>query len=211
MRAWVWPLFGLVGVLTVVGLARGTAPRAAAPHAGAGQSPATAVTAEQEPTEPAEPLPEEQELVRCEVEGVFRAPVTGAPAVLLTSEDGTESLVIHIGPFEAMAIAGALEGAETRRPMTHDLLADVISSMGGTLSRVAVTRLSEGTFYATMEITMGEDVFLIDARPSDSIAVALRAGAPVYVARGVLDQAGEEPPEEPDVDIPFPDQPGDFI
>lgn len=127
---------------------------------------------------------------------------TNSPVIILRPmEDAGEHnriLPIWIGTPEATSILLALEGAEPPRPMTHDLMQDVIEQLGYAVQRVEITRVEAGTFYAAL-IVRGEDhTFAIDARPSDSIALAVRAGAPLFVAEEVLDEAAVE--AEPELD-----------
>lgn len=127
----------------------------------------------------------------------------GLPVVLLkpavAQPDLGVILPIWIGGQEATAIMMALQGAETSRPMSYDLMARLLAALDATVTQVAVTRLEEGTFYAeiTVETPTGPEV--VDARPSDSIALAMRVQAPVFVAEDVLRAAGI--PEEHVTDI----------
>lgn len=114
----------------------------------------------------------------------------GQALAILADTRGERLLPIWIGLYEANAIAMQLRGEQFERPLTHDLLKILLDRLGHELVRVEITRLEEGTFFAVLVITDGEDEVLIDARPSDSLALALRAGAPVLVAEGVLDEAG---------------------
>lgn len=125
------------------------------------------------------------------------------PVVILTDENGKSSLPITIGVFEATAIALALEGTHIPRPISHDLIKTIIESLQGTLEKVVIFDVKDGTFYAKLVIVSdGEDIE-IDARPSDSIAIALRMSAPIYAAEHVLESDGirgieiidDEPPE----------------
>jgi bifunctional DNase/RNase len=114
----------------------------------------------------------------------------GVPMLLLREVDGTRGLPIWIGAAEASAIANALEGATPPRPLTHDLMADLLEALGHTLTAVKITEVEEGTFYAVIEVD-GEQV---SARPSDAVALALRVGAPIYAAEDVLAEVGVEIP-----------------
>lgn len=124
------------------------------------------------------------------------------PVILLRPLDEPEGqgriLPIWIGHPEATAILLALQSVDTPRPMTHDLLNNIIDAMDYTIERIEITRLEEGTFYAAL-ILRGEDrTVAIDARPSDSIALAVRSGAPIFVAESVLDEAAV--PEQETID-----------
>lgn len=114
---------------------------------------------------------------------------TKSPYVLLKDSEEKFALPIYIGLMEANAIAMELERMKFPRPMTHDLLAAVIRSLQGTLTRIAVTQLKDNTFYATLTIEREGEVIEVDARPSDSIALALRMDAPIYVHDQVLQDA----------------------
>ncbi len=123
------------------------------------------------------------------------------PVILLKEDEGLRILPIWIGHPEATAILIALEGIEPPRPMTHDLLLAALAAGGLVLERVEITRLDEGTFYAAL-ILRGEDRTLaVDARPSDSIALASRTGCPVLVAEEVLNQAGIVPDEQAEEEV----------
>jgi bifunctional DNase/RNase len=123
------------------------------------------------------------------------------PVLLLKEEEGLRILPIWIGHPEATAILIAIEGIEPPRPMTHDLLLAALTAGGLVLERVEITRLEEGTFFAAL-VLRGEDRALaVDARPSDSIALAVRVGCPVLVAEDVLNQAGIVPDEEAEEEV----------
>lgn len=118
----------------------------------------------------------------------------GAPVVLLREHDEPHRLLpIFIGGMEVAAIAMAATGQEPPRPMTHDLMATVMIQLGGRLDSVEVSDLGEGTYAAALKIDGPMGGQLIDARPSDGIALALRLGAPVFVSDDLLDQAGSLP------------------
>jgi len=106
--------------------------------------------------------------------------------VILQEKDGERILPIWIGRAEAESIAAHLNGVHRERPMTHDLATALIVSLGGTLQRAQVTRVEESTFYAEMHVVVSGTPHVIDARPSDSIAIALRLAAPIYAADELL-------------------------
>jgi len=108
--------------------------------------------------------------------------------IVLREKDGERSFPIIIGIFEAVAIDRRLKGAELPRPLTHDLLDNVIKGMGGKLSRIVVNDLKDNTFYARLHIVRGEEEIEIDARPSDAVALAVRAGCPIFVEDSVLEK-----------------------
>lgn len=120
------------------------------------------------------------------------------PIVLLRDNDTDRFLPIWIGAVEATAIAFAQQGVEPERPLTHDLLRDVIGALGRTLTRVDIVDLRDGIFYAELVF---DDGVTVSARPSDAIALALRTGSPLFAAEHVLDSAGiDMPAEEADED-----------
>ena len=112
---------------------------------------------------------------------------TNSPVVILQERDGPRVLPIWIGPGEASAIAMELAGVKFSRPLTHDLLKQVIVGLGGELRRVLITAVRDNTYFAELHIHRAGDVIQVDARPSDSIAVALRLKAPTFTSRDLLD------------------------
>ena len=123
------------------------------------------------------------------IKGLMVNPVTNMPIIILRDEAGGRVLPIWVGIFEANAIALQIENITTPRPMTHDLLRNVIRDMNGTVQKIVVCDLKDNTFYALIYVAIGEDITAIDARPSDAIALALRASAPIYVEESVIDNA----------------------
>lgn len=121
-------------------------------------------------------------MLKVKVEGIAVDPDSKSPVVILSPEDSEKVLPIWIGHFEAWAIAMEIGNLSSQRPMTHDLLAHTIRELSGTVEKVEVTELKEQTFYALIYITINGETKSIDARPSDSIALALKAKAPIYVA-----------------------------
>ncbi|HET7229289.1 MAG TPA: bifunctional nuclease family protein [Longimicrobium sp.] len=117
---------------------------------------------------------------------------TKSPVVILQEDDGDRVLPIWIGPAEASAIAMELAGMKFARPLTHDLFAPLIRGLGGTLTRVLITRVEENTYFAELVIQRGEELFTIDARPSDSIAIALRTRADLFAGDELLTAAAFE-------------------
>ena len=126
-----------------------------------------------------------------EVKRISYYPPSKGYAVLLQEKDSDRSLPIIVGSSEAQAIALYLEGVDMPRPMTHDLLINVLENLEGEINRVTIARISNGTFYAEIEVSnpqIGE--MIIDARPSDAIAIALRTLSPIYVSDEVMGAAG---------------------
>lgn len=133
----------------------------------------------------AEPVPVELIGVRIQLP-------SQTPIVLLKEQDGVRHVPIWIGAVEATAIAYGQEGVEPSRPLTHDLLAAVLGTLDVEVERVVVTQLSEQVFYADLVLQQAGETRVVSARPSDAIAIAVRTGAPLFVAPEVLDEAGIE-------------------
>ncbi len=128
---------------------------------------------------------------------------TNSPVVILREKDGSRVLPIWIGPAEASAIAMELQGVKAQRPLTHDLLKQVIVGLGGDLRRVVISSVKENTYFAELLIRREDQVFQVDARPSDSIALALRLNAPIFTSDRLLDESGvetDEPAPDPSLD-----------
>ena len=123
------------------------------------------------------------------IKGLMVDPVTNMPIIILRDEAGDRVLPIWVGIFEANAIALQIENVATPRPMTHDLLRNVIQDLDGTVQKVVVSELKENTFFAVIHLVVRGEAVLIDARPSDAIALALRTKAPIYVEEDVIDNA----------------------
>jgi len=121
------------------------------------------------------------------------------PVVLLREPvDAHRLLPIFIGQPEATAIAFALDGVVTQRPMTHDLMRDLLQEVGAAVERVVVTHLEEGTFFAEVHLQSGGRKLVVSSRPSDAMALALRVDCPIFATEDLLDEAGL--PEETDTD-----------
>jgi len=112
-------------------------------------------------------------------------------AVILKEKEGSRILPIYIGGFEANAIQMAKDGEQFERPLTHNLLVNILETLGAKVERVIINDLIESTFYARIILNQGDKTYSIDARPSDSIAIALLSKAPIFISSHVLDQAGE--------------------
>ena len=123
------------------------------------------------------------------IKGLMVDPVTNMPIIILRDEPGQRVLPIWVGIFEANAIALQIENVATSRPMTHDLLRNVISDLDASVQKIVVSDLRENTFFAVIHLQVRGDAVLIDARPSDAIALALRAKAPIFVEETVIDHA----------------------
>ena len=123
------------------------------------------------------------------IKGLMVDPITNMPIIILRDKDGQRVLPIWVGVFEANAIALQMENITTPRPMTHDLLKNVISDLNGQIQKIVVSDLKENTFYALIYLQVNGEPVAIDARPSDAIALALRAQAPIFVEDRVIDHA----------------------
>src|SRR5512140_2506248 len=123
------------------------------------------------------------------------------PVVILREEDGHRVVPIWIGQPEATAILLAVQGVQPPRPLTHDLMLGVILATGYVVDRVEITRLEEGTFFAALILRGEERTLAVDARPSDSLALAVRSGCPVFVDEEVMRTAGVVPEEEADQEV----------
>ena len=132
---------------------------------------------------------------------------TNNPIVLLREADGLHRVLpIFIGPVEATAIAFALQGVTTQRPMTHDLMRDMLSALGIGVARVVITELRDRTFFAEIEMTSDGGDHKVSSRPSDAIALAARLGTPIFADESVLEEAGvtvsdDDDEEEAEVEV----------
>jgi uncharacterized protein len=125
----------------------------------------------------------------------------GTPLLLLRETSGQGRILpIFIGQNEAAAIAYAVEGMVTPRPMTHDLLKTVLEDLGAKLEKIVVTELREHTFYAELHLKIGEEVKVVSSRPSDAVALAVRTRSTIFASAEVLDAAGQAPPPEDDAE-----------
>jgi bifunctional DNase/RNase len=137
-------------------------------------------------------------VIQLDVVGVRVEMPSSQPIVLLREVGGERHLPIWIGAVEATAIAFAQQGVVPARPLTHDLLKDVLDAVGESLEQVRITELREGVFYAQLVFASGVEV---SARPSDAIALALRTGSPIFGAEDVLAEAGIEIPDEQEDEV----------
>ena len=128
-------------------------------------------------------------LIEMTIKGLMVDPITNMPIVILKDKEGERVLPIWVGIFEANAIALQIENIATPRPMTHDLLRNVITDLDGQVDRVVVCDLKDNTFYAIIHLTVRGERVAVDARPSDAIALALRTRSPILVDEQVIDNA----------------------
>jgi len=124
--------------------------------------------------------------IEMKIRGLMMDPAANTPIIILKDVNGDSMLPIWVGPFEANAIAVEIEKLSTQRPMTHDLLKNIIWEFGASVRRIVITDLIENTFLAVIELTRNGEVMVIDSRPSDAIALALRVDCPIYVNDEVI-------------------------
>ena len=141
-------------------------------------------------------------MIPLELVGVRVEVPANTPMMLLREQKGRHRLLpIYIGSPEASSIHYALEGLEPPRPLTHDLLLLVVEQLGATIDEILVTEMRDRTFYAEVHLTDGEDEqHVISCRPSDAVALAVRCDASLYATEALLDEHGQDPPEEPEED-----------
>ena len=128
-----------------------------------------------------------EDTIQMSVGGLTLDPVTKTPIVILKDTDNKLNLPIWIGLLEATAMATEIEGIKMARPMTHDLLKNILGEVGCSVESVEITELKENTYYALVHINVGGRELVIDSRPSDAIALALRTKSPIFVAKAVLE------------------------
>ena len=129
---------------------------------------------------------------RMSIYGINLDLFSSSPIVILKVEDENRYLPIWIGQAEARSILMKLQKQEFSRPLTHDLAVNLVSEMGGTLERISVTELKDSTFFATLRLAIDGRTVEVDSRPSDAIAIAVRAGAPIFAADQVIEEAAVE-------------------
>ncbi len=127
--------------------------------------------------------------VEMKIKGLMIDPVSSMPIVILKTAGGEKVLPIWVGIFEANAIAMQLEKVVSPRPMTHDLLRSVFDILSASVERVVISDLKDNTFFALIHVTRDQEKLTIDARPSDAMALALRAAAPIFVEEAVLEKS----------------------
>ena len=128
-----------------------------------------------------------EDMIQMSVGGLTLDPVTKTPIVILKDTENKLNLPIWIGLLEATAMATEIEGIKMARPMTHDLLKTILGEVGCSVESVEITELKENTYYAAVNLKVAGRQMIIDSRPSDAIALALRTKSPIYVAKAVLE------------------------
>ncbi len=151
--------------------------------------------------------------IEMKIRGLMIDPAANTPIVILKDVAGDVMLPIWVGTFEANAIAVEIEKVSPPRPMTHDLLRNLVVQVGGEVVRVVVTELRDNTFFAVIELRVGDRLVVLDARPSDAIALALRTDAPIFVDESVIRESNTklvEPEatgrEEAEDDLEWPEE-----
>lgn len=140
-------------------------------------------------------------MIELELVGVRVELPHNQPIVLLKERSGERFLPIWIGAVEATSIAFALQGVVTQRPMTHDLMNDLLSGLAVAVERIVVTELRDGTFYAEIQMTSDGESVVVSSRPSDAIALAVRATVPIFADESVLAEAGIEIEDDDEVEV----------
>ena len=141
--------------------------------------------------------------IEVRIRGLMMDPATNMPIVVLKDVGSEAIMPIWVGIFEANAIAIEIEKVSAPRPMTHDLARNIMQYMNGKLEKIVITELRDDTFFAVLWMRQNEDLITLDARPSDAIALALRADCPIYVTEQVMQSAKlntSGPPEGPTAD-----------
>src|SRR5258705_356562 len=128
-------------------------------------------------------------VLEMKVKGLALDPLSNMPMIILRDEEEKRSLPIWVGLFEANAIALELEKISTPRPMTHDLIKNILESLDARVQKIVVNDLRDNTFYAVIHLRLGSADITVDSRPSDAIALALRVGAPIFVEEDVVQKA----------------------
>ncbi len=128
-------------------------------------------------------------MVELELQSVILDPVSKSPVVILKKKDSDEVLPIWIGNFEAQGIAMKLENYEPPRPMTYDLLKNILTTLGAFVERIVINDLKEGTYYAQIHLILGNNRYVIDSRPSDAINLAIRTNAPIFAEDKVFEES----------------------
>ncbi len=131
-------------------------------------------------------------LIQMRVQGLVFDPYRGAYILVLRDDESKETLPIWTGKMEANAVGLAMEGVTTPRPMTHDLLKNILDTLGAKMISIVINDLKEGTYFSKVHLVCQDSEFTVDARPSDAIALAIRANAPIFVAESVMKQQESE-------------------
>jgi bifunctional DNase/RNase len=147
-------------------------------------------------------MTKKEDSIQMSVGGLTLDPVTKTPIVILKDPDNKLNLPIWIGLLEATAMATEIEGVKMARPMTHDLLRNILGEVGCAVESIEITELKENTYYAMVRLRLAGRELTIDSRPSDAIALALRTKSPIYVAKAVLEASSVLQQNEDSKDSP---------
>jgi len=139
--------------------------------------------------------------VEMKVRGLALDPLSNMPIIILRDQDGQRVLPIWVGVFEANAIALQIESVQTPRPMTHDLLKNLLEDLHARVERIVVCDLKENTFYAAIHLRTNGRALVVDARPSDAIALALRTRSPIFVEEAVIESAKSAEASKENMDL----------
>ena len=143
--------------------------------------------------------------IEMKIRGLMMDPAANTPIIILKDVNGESMLPIWVGPFEANAIAVEIEKLSTQRPMTHDLLKNIIREFGASVRRIVITDLIDNTFLAVIELLRDSELLVIDSRPSDAIALALRVDCPIYVNEEVIKNSSTSVTEDPTTQDDWPE------
>jgi uncharacterized protein len=143
--------------------------------------------------------------IEMKIRGLMMDPAANTPIIILKDVNGEAMLPIWVGPFEANAIAVEIEKLSTQRPMTHDLLKNIIREFGASVRRIVITDLIDNTFLAVIELLRDSELLVIDSRPSDAIALALRVDCPIYVNEEVIKNSSTAVMEDPTAQDDWPE------
>jgi bifunctional DNase/RNase len=134
-------------------------------------------------------------MIEVELTRIMISETRDSQVIFLREKEGERTFQIAIGFYEAFAIDRYVKGKDAPRPLTHDLLASVVDALNAKVDHIVVNQLKDQTFYAKLVLRHGDGVVEVDARPSDSIALATKVRAPIYVEEDVMDQVAQAPPE----------------
>ena len=139
-------------------------------------------------------------MVEMYVKGITVDPFTQMPILVLKGKDTKDILPLRIGNFEGNSIALELEKVKKPRPLTYDLVRNILDTLNAVVNKIVISDMKDGIFYANMEIELNGEMFNIDARPSDAINIALRCNSPIYVSKNILEKIKKENEEELDIE-----------
>ncbi|RUM58424.1 MAG: bifunctional nuclease family protein [Persephonella sp.] len=139
-------------------------------------------------------------MIEMYVKGITVDPFTQMPILVLKGKETNDILPLRIGNFEGNSIALELEKVKKPRPLTYDLVRNILDTLNVAVNRIVISDMKDGIFYANIEIRLNGEIFNIDARPSDAINIALRCNSPIYVSKSILEKIKKENEEELDIE-----------